>query len=177
LFSEPIKTCIYVYTEWQKAFEDKSIGDITFTSNILEIENHYLENDYIMVILDDMFIRMTSDSSIQTYITELFTQKSHHKKVVPVLITHSLFSPAIRTVSLNTQIFILLRQLRDKLTYTYFARQIYPNKPKFILEALEDATKDNAFGYICLDLNVRSHNNYRCRNFIIPHDDMKVYIP
>lgn len=177
IFDKPIKTCVYVYGEWNKSFDSDTNSEIVFTSNLLDIDKYYLEEDYILVVLDDLFIRMNNDHGMQQYISELFTQKSHHKKVVPILITHSLFSPSIRTISLNTQIFILLKQVRDKLTYVNFAKQCYPRHPSFIFDALEDATDNNPFGFILLDLNVRSDNELRCRNFLFPHDNMKVYCP
>jgi hypothetical protein len=99
---------------------------------------------------------MNNDSTIQQYICELFTQKSHHKKVIPVLITHSLFSPSIRTISLNTQIFILLKQVRDKSTYVNFARHCYPKHPSFILDALEEATLNNPFGFVIMNCGVET---------------------
>jgi hypothetical protein len=177
LFDKPIKSCVYIYGEWNKSFDSDNNKDIIFSPNLLDIDKYYLEDDYILVVLDDLFIRMNNDSTMQQYICELFTQKSHHKKVIPVLITHSLFSPSIRTISLNTQIFILLKQVRDKSTYVNFAKQCYPKHPSFILDALEDATANNPFGFILLDLNVRSDNELRCRNFLFPHDNMKIYSP
>jgi hypothetical protein len=79
---------VYIYGEWNKSYDSDNNNDIIFSPNLLDIDKYYLEEDYILAVLDHFFIRMNNDSTIQQYTCELFTQKSHHKKVIPVLITH-----------------------------------------------------------------------------------------
>jgi hypothetical protein len=74
-------------------------------------------------------------------------------------------------------VFVLFKQVRDKTTYTVFGKQCFPKNSFFVVDALEDATRSNPHGFIAIDLNVRSGNEFRCKNFLFPHDDMKVYEP
>jgi len=175
IFTETVGKTIYVYGEWQEAFNQMSSYDVTFTQNVFDVDHFFSLDSYTLVVIDDMFVKLNSDSQIANYISELFVQKSHHKLVIPLLICHSIFSTHLRLISLNTQIFVLFKQVRDKTTYINLGKQCYPRNPSFILEALEASTKHDIFGYIVLDFNIRSHNEFRCRNFLIPHSNMMVF--
>ena len=56
------------------------------------------------------------------------------------------------------------------------ARQMYPGKGKFIVEAYKDATKE-PHGYLPIDLRPETDENYRIRTKIFPDDERQyVYI-
>jgi hypothetical protein len=150
-----------VYSEWQDKFEDYSLlhPSVKFTQRYTDVEYYYDSGEYTLVILDDLYNRLNSDAPLKNFICKLYTQKAHHKQIIPILITHTLFSSALRTISLNTQVFVLFKQ-RDKTTYTVTS--------SFVVDALEDATRSNPHGFIAIDLNVRSGNEFRCKNFSSP---------
>jgi len=179
IFDKTISNVVYVYTEWQQKFDElrAAIPNVVFTQDIFSVEQYCDKINYTLLILDDLFVKINSDSKLANYITEIFIAKSHHCLIIPILILHSIFSPAIRIISLNTQVFIFFKQLRDKLTYVNFAKQCYPKHPSFIIDALEDATASNSFGYIVINLNSQLDERLRCCNFILPHNDMKIYCP
>jgi hypothetical protein len=64
-----------------------------------------------------------------------------------VFITEDLFhrNHHIRTVNLNTHYLVLLKNPRDANQVATLARQMYPNKSKFVSEAFED-------GYLFVNL-------------------------
>ncbi len=51
----------------------------------------------------------------------------------------------MRIISLNCHFMLLMKNPRDKAQIISLASQIYPNKSKFLIEAFNDATK-NQFG-------------------------------
>jgi hypothetical protein len=58
---------------------------------------------------------------------------------------------------------------RDKAQIMALASQIYPNKTKFLIEAFNDATK-NQFGYIKVDMKQDTPDNLRIQTRITPEE-------
>ena len=69
-----------------------------------------------------------------------------------VLIVHNLFAKPLRTLSLNCHRFFLTQSLRDKGQLQALARQAFPGKSQFVIQAFDDSMKAR-YGHICLDFS------------------------
>jgi hypothetical protein len=112
-------------------------------------------------------------------VCDLFTKLSHHRDVSVVFVTQNLFhrNRFVRTMNLNTHYLVLFKNPRDASQVSVLARQMYPGKSKFVVEAYKDATK-NPFGYLLIDLRPETDESYRLRTNIFPDDGRQyAYVP
>ncbi len=80
-------------------------------------------------------------------------------------------------MNLNTHYIVLFKNPRDVGQVATLARQMYPGKSKFVVEAFRDAT-DKPYGYLLIDLKPETDENYRLRTNIFPDDDRQfAYVP
>lgn len=145
MFTEDFSTVVYCYgTSWQPVFDDmlKAKTSIIFKEGMpTNDELELLSNDkaHTCLTLDDL---MTEINATPKSIEKLWTVHSHHYKMSVIYLTHNMYqkSPSARTISLNTQIFVLFRNHRDAQQIQYFGRQIYGNKSSFFNRAYQLAT-------------------------------------
>jgi hypothetical protein len=96
-----------------------------------------------------------------------------------VFITQNLFhkNKFVRTMNLNTHCIVMFKNPRDAGQVAILARQIYPGKSHFVVEAFKDATKE-PYGYLLIDLRPDTDDRYRIRTKIFPDDPRQyVYLP
>ena len=180
MFKEDFSKVVYCYgSTWQPLFDEMidKITNISFRESIPsseEIEMITKNEPHTCLILDDLMMELNSSSKAE----KIWTVHSHHCRMSVINLAHNLFQkgPSSRTVSLNTNIYILFRALRDSLQMQTFARQIYPNKTQFFMSAYHKATQES-FGYLVVDLNAFSDDKYRLRTHIFPNEDTIVYQP
>ena len=80
-------------------------------------------------------------------------------------------------MSLNTHYIVLFKNPRDAGRVATLARQMYPGKSKFLVEAYKDATTE-PHGYLLIDLKQETDESYRIRTKIFPDDEMQyAYVP
>ena len=80
-------------------------------------------------------------------------------------------------MNLNTHYIVLFKNPRDAGQVALLARQMYPGKSKFVVEAYEDATKE-PYGYLLIDLRPETDDRYRIRTKIFPGDERQyAYLP
>jgi hypothetical protein len=109
----------------------------------------------------------------------LFTKLSHHRNVSVVFITQNLFhkNKFVRTMNLNTHYIVMLKNPRDASQVAILARQMYPGKSQFVMEAYEDATKE-PHGYLLIDPRPDTDDRYRIRAKIFSDDPRQcAYLP
>ena len=111
-------------------------------------------------------------------VVDLFTKGSHHRNLSVVLILQNLFhrGKAMRTVSLNAHYMVLFKNPRDASQITHLAKQMYPGKTKYVVEAYRDATS-RPYGYLFVDLKPETREDLRLRTNILPPDFSVVYVP
>jgi hypothetical protein len=133
----------------------------------LPSEEEILEDKPHIVIIDDLMSELGSDKNL----TNLFTKGSHHNDISIIFISQNIFHQGsqMRTISLNCHYMILMKNPRDKAQIMALASQIYPNKTKFLIEAFNDATK-NQFGYIKVDMKQDTPDNLRIQTRITPEE-------
>ena len=71
-----------------------------------------------------------------------------------------------RTISLNTNYMVLFKNPRDKYQIMLIAKQMFPCKTKYFLEAFNDAT-DMPYGYLLVDFKAMTPDNMRLRTDIL----------
>ncbi len=69
-------------------------------------------------------------------------------------------------MNLNTHYIVLFKNPRDAGQVSTLARQMYPGKRKFVVEAYEDATKEPM-----IDLKPETDDSFRIRTRIFLDDD------
>ncbi|CAF1088637.1 unnamed protein product [Brachionus calyciflorus] len=138
LFDILPKNKTYCYSEWQTSFDNfnEISQNVKFHKRIPDIDE-LDTSEPNLIILDDLMKECEEDPAIQ----KLFTIDSHHKNISVFFITQNIFSKAkfTRTLNLNSHYLILFNNPRDRLQIGTLARQMFPNKVKFFMEAFEDA--------------------------------------
>ena len=127
-----------------------------------------------LVVIDDLMHKTGNSKKV----SELFTKGSHHRNLSVVLILQNLFhqDKEMRTVSLNTHYMILFKNPRDALQISHLAKQMYPNKSKYMVEAYKDATAQ-PYGYLFVDLKPDTYEDMRLLTNIFPDEYTTVYVP
>jgi len=127
-----------------------------------------------MVILDDQMSKIGNDKALGEY----FTEGAHHLNLSVIYIVQNLFDSGSqhRKVSLNTQYFVIFKNPRDSGQIRTMASQIYGKKSDFLVQAYDDATKDN-YGYLVIDMRQDTPEQMRVRTKIFPGDEFVGYRP
>jgi hypothetical protein len=80
-------------------------------------------------------------------------------------------------MNLNTHYVVLFKSPRDVGQVANLARQMYPGKSNFVVEAFRDATRE-PYGYLLIDLKPETEEQYRIRTNIFPDDERQyAYVP
>ena len=87
----------------------------------------------------------------------LFTKLSHHYNISVIHITQNLFQgkKENRTISLNSNYFVLFKNVRDQTQFAILARQMFLDNPKYAIESYKDATQ-KPYGYLVIDLKLKN---------------------
>lgn len=181
MFTEDFSTIVYCYgSSWQPIFDNmlRDKPNMIFkeglpTENEMEIFSK--DSGHSCLIIDDL---MTEINAADKTIEKLWTVHSHHLKMTIIYLAHNMYqkSPSARTISLNTQYYVLFKNLRDVQQIQFFGRQIYGNKSGFFNKAYQLAT-GRPWGYLLVDLNSKSEDKYRLRTNIFPNEDTIVFAP
>ena len=139
---------IYFYGEDQPIFD--AIKNVEFSKGLdiakIECLNPNKRN---WLIIDDLM----NDATNSSIISDLFTKGSHHRNTSVILTTQNFFSRGKenRNISLNANYIVLFKNPRDNIIASKIARQMYPNRTKWLQNIFEDATRDK-YSYLLLDL-------------------------
>jgi hypothetical protein len=111
-------------------------------------------------------------------VSKIFTKISHHNSVSVIFLTQNLFyaSKESRTIALNSHYLVIFKNPRDASQISYLARQMYPRKWKYLVEAFQDATS-TPYSYLLLDLKSATEENQRVRANVFPEEVNYVYVP
>lgn len=168
---EPRPEKIYwLFAEDQPLYRD--LENVEFIKGIPEnFETFFDSSLRNLVIIDDMMTELQSDPRM----TRLFTVGSSHRNCSFIYIVHNIFAKGteMRNLSLNSHYLILFKNPRDSLQIATLARQMYPHRSQFLVEAYKDATK-GPYSYLFLDLKPTTPENLRVRTNIF--DTPIVYI-
>jgi hypothetical protein len=160
---------LYCYGEFQPSFSE--FPEVEFHEGLPDV-SRFDGRQRVLLIIDDLM------NEADQNVCNLFTKLSHHRSVSVVFITQNLYhrNRFVRTMNLNTHYIVMFKNPRDANQVTTLARQMYPGKSKFVIEAFKDATK-NPYGYLLIDLKPDTDERYRIRTNIFPDDDRQyVYV-
>lgn len=127
-----------------------------------------------LVILDDLMREANGD------VVDLFTKGSHHYNLSVIFVTQNIFNQGKgrRDISLNAHYIVCFKNPRDKQQILHLSKQIFPENPKYIQEAYNDATS-KPYGYLLFDLRQTTPDIIRYRTNIFQSDTSSniVYVP
>jgi hypothetical protein len=166
----PSQKIVYCNGEFQPLFSE--FPDVEFQEGLPDVGR--FDGRYrCLLILDDLMNEANQN------VCDMFTKLSHHRDVSVVFVTQNLFhrNRFVRMMNLNTHYLVLFKNPRDANQVSVLARQMYPGRSKFVVEAYKDATK-NPYGYLLIDLRPETDESYRIRTNIFPDDDRQyAYVP
>ena len=123
-----------------------------------------------LIIIDDLMSELTGDKSM----SDLFTKFSHHMNIDVVFVVQNIFhhGKEMRTISLNSHYFVILKNPRDRRQIMVLADQTFPRRREYLMESYYDATS-SPFGYLLLDLKPDTPECMRVRTRIVPSETIK----
>lgn len=170
LVDPPPEKIMYCYGEFQPSFLE--LSQVEFHEGLPNVES-FDGRSRVLLIIDDLM------NEADQNVCNLFTKLSHHRNVSVVFVTQNLFhrNRHVRTMNLNTHYVVLFKNPRDAGQVANLARQMYPGKSNFVVEAFRDATRE-PYGYLLIDLKPETEERYRIRTNIFPDDERQyVYVP
>lgn len=170
---------VWFYACWQKLYDELSCSfpNIRFIEGLPAtfIDDELFPPDKVnLAVVDDLMESASENSEIE----KAFTKYVHHRNLSILYLIQNIFCQGkkSRTINLNTKYMVLFRNPRDKLQVMTLARQMYPGKTRFFLEAFEDATRE-PYGYLLVDLRANTPEDLRLRSGFFPPALPAVYIP
>lgn len=161
---------VWYFACWQPLYTEllKSFPFIKFVEGLpsrLNDDELLPLNKVNLVVIDDLMC----DASQSPEIQHAFTKYVHHRNLSIIYIVQNLFcqGKSSRTINLNAKYIVLFKNPRDKLQVATLARQMYPGKASFFMEAYEDAT-GKPYGYLVVDLNSTTPESCRLRTGMFP---------
>jgi hypothetical protein len=165
VISPPPKHILWAYGVYQKAFDD--IKGVEFHEGLPDIQS--LQPGGLLIIDDLMY-------EANEKVNKIFTRESHHRSVSVLFLTQNIFYKSARTMTLNAHYLVLFKNPRDASQLTVLARQMFPGKSKYMIEAFRDATV-KPFSYMLVDLRATTPDEHRLRSGIFPGESNYVYLP
>ena len=173
--SIPLKV-LWCYGQWQKGYETSVKNtEIKYHEGLCDEETvSKMKPD--LIVIDDLMKEVGDDPRMSA----LFTKVSHHLGVSVIFIVQNLFhqSKEMRTISLNSHYFVLLKNPRDNLQLQLFGRQLFPGKTTYFKDSIQEALR-KPFSHVILDMTSSCPENMRIRQKINQGSDpaFLVYAP
>ncbi len=159
---------VYCYGEYQQLF--CNYPRVVFHRGLPDL-NAFDGSEPTLLIIDDL-MHETNDT-----VVNLFTKGSHHRNVSVVYLAQNLFpkNKFARTISLNAHYMVLFKNPRDASQFANLARQMYPKRSQFAVEAYKDATRE-PYSYLLVDLRPEQDDDLRLRTNVFPGETQYVYV-
>lgn len=159
IIDPPPRLIIWHYGAYQPWFREYA-NSVQFIRGIPVNSEKLDKNVPKLLIVDDLMHEANEDME------KLFTKYSHHTNTSVVYLTQNLFQKGSRTMSLNSNYFVLFRNLRDKTQIDILNKQMFPGKKGFLTDAINKATEKDPYSYIVLDMKPDTHDDIRVRSKI-----------
>lgn len=172
----PPQRIVWVYSEWQPEYDKlkKHFGSkIEFVHGWSgEIYNTFEPRLRNVLVLDDVMGSSKNDAAL----SDLFTKGASHRNLSVIFITQNLYFQGKAAIDIrrNSQYVVLFRCRQDKKTISQYANQVFPDNPKFMLNAFNDATSVN-HGHLLVDLKPTCPDEFMLRSNVL-RDDAVVYM-
>lgn len=159
----PTPKVLWCYGIFQDAFR-KAIQNTASLFHEGMVDEEYLKTAKPdVLVIDDMMSEKAND----TFVHNLFTKISHHRKITVIFITQNMYEKGQCKMKRNAHYLVMMRSPSDKSQILTLARQLYPGNSKFFLDAYNDATK-HKFGYLFIDVSPNSEEETRLQTNILP---------
>lgn len=172
MISPPPKQIHICYGEWQSLYD--TFQGVQFHQGLIDIDTLDPTIPKLLILDDLMDLLSTKEGMI---ISQTFSKFGHHKQISIVLIVQNMFYKGsnMRTCSLNSHYNILFKNPRDQTQINCLARQMYPNKSRYMLDAFNEATSVK-YGYLLVDLKQDTDEAVRLRTNIFPNEYTYIYL-
>ena len=155
LCTHPPEEIVYCYDEWQEEFEKRS-ETIKFHKGVIDVQTIPNDGKHRWVIIDDLMDELMSRPDAN----DLFTKRSHHRKISVLFVTQNVFHKNMRTISVNTHYFFIAKSPRDSTSVLNLAKQAFPGRSKFVMEAYADATR-TPHSFLLMDMRQETDDRVR----------------
>ncbi|CAC5393784.1 unnamed protein product [Mytilus coruscus] len=118
-----------------------------------------------MILLVDLMSTSAKDSRIN----DLFTEGSHHRNLLDVVLYQNLYFGKDQTQRRNCHYLVLFNNPIDRQPIMTLGRQMYPSRGDFFIRKFEEATR-KPFGYLFVDLKARTPEASRLHTEILQID-------
>ena len=179
MIEPPVEKIIYCYGERQEKLEQLAnrIDRMTLHEGLPSKEMLDGLEGSTFLVLDDLMEDVQNSSSV----AELFTRGSHHRNLSVLLISQNLFVKGRyqRTISLNANYIVVMKNPRDRSQIIFLARQIFPDRWQLVQQAYNMATA-RPHGYLFIDLTQAMDDRFRFRTNIFNEEDSRgctVFVP
>lgn len=176
LMTVPPSEIIWCYSELQPAYAElkQLLPGIRFVEGLPDLVR--LKADKIrpkLIVFDDMMSVFEKNPALET----LFVKGCHHWNLSCIHIVQNLYCKGLRTARVNANYLVLFKNPSDKLQVANLARQLYPGRTQYFIEAYEIATSQ-PFTYLLLDVSQTCDDKLRLRTNIFPDDNhhMEVFL-
>ena len=161
-FIEPMPThFVWCYAQWQPLYDQllEQFPMMEYVKGIPDdIMSRWNPQNTNLLIIDDLMAQMDDK------VSQLYVQGSHHLNLSVITVLQNLFPKGRdpRTVSLNSQYILLLKNPRDCLQVATLGSQMYPGNGKKLVTAYREATK-RPYSYLLVDLKQNTPEECRLR--------------
>ena len=171
LVAPPPERIVCCYAKHQQdLFEELMKMNVEYVEGIPgELDKYFKKNKRNLLILDDLM----DEASKGFKVTQLFT-RGRHDNLSVLYLKQNLFHKNQCPLSLNFDYMVISKSPRDNSQFATIARQIRPDKVKFLMWAYKDATS-YLHSYFMLDLKPDIEDRFRVPNNIL-EDPQHVYI-
>jgi len=161
---------MWCYGQWQDLYSHPVDGVKIDYFDGLPTRDHLEERKPTLVVVDDLMTELAGDKNM----TNLFTKGSHHMNISVIFIVQNLFYNAkeMRTININTNYFILLKNPRDKSQIEHLGKQMFPGKKSYLRDSFLEATS-KPYGYLVIDCKSDTPDILRVRSRILPSEHIK----
>ena len=180
MYTIPPERILNAYGVHQKKFDDLE-AEVTNlnvhhglpTREMIEELKSDNDTGHSLLVLDDLMDEICKSSEM----CSLFTRDVHHSRISVIMISQNVYhqSRYSRTISLNTSYLILLKTCRDLQQIHFLSRQMFPDTPKRLVEAYEDATRQPRGYLVVNNLTSSGDDDVRLSTSILPSDTLVLY--
>lgn len=180
MYTIPPSKILYCYGIYQKIFsqlesevEKLSLHEGLPTMETIEDIGSQDDDTHNLLVLDDMMDEIYKSPEF----CSLFTRGVHHRRISVIMLSQNLFhqSKYSRTINLNSNYLILMKTYRDLQQIHFLSRQMFPNTPKRLLEAYEDATSRPRSYLVVNNLVNTEDQDTRLACDILPDETLVLY--
>ena len=160
------KNIFWCFSEAQPSYNLKYVQ---YLKGVPDMQTFKSDKTHKLLIIDDLM-------SESKNLVDIFTKGCHHWNMTIIFILQDIFFDKKRTNRINSQYIILMKSPGDKLTAMNLAKQMYPKKTDFFMDAFSKAT-EKPHGYLLIDLEQNTPECLRLRTNIFPNEQTIVFTP